>query len=108
MAGATVFGGTAPVFYGPVYMAFNGVAQNKAKSQISGIIMLRLPAVSRLGRQLTRFAAAEQGNIAVIFAITLVPVLTFVGAAVDYSRAVKARSSMQSALDSAALMLRRT
>lgn len=69
--------------------------------------MSRLPLVSRLGRQLARFAAAEQGNIAVIFAIALVPVLSFVGAAIDYSRAAQARSSMQSALDSAALMLSR-
>lgn len=67
--------------------------------------MFRLPVVSRIGRQLARFAGAEQGNIAVIFAIALVPVLTFVGAAVDYSRAVQARSSMQAALDSTALML---
>src|SRR6201991_2122365 len=67
--------------------------------------MLRLPVVSRIGRQLARLAAAEQGNIAVIFAIALVPVLSFVGAAIDYSRAVQARSAMQAALDSAALMV---
>lgn len=67
--------------------------------------MSRLPLVSRLGRQLARFAAAEQGNIAVIFAIALVPVLGFVGAAVDYSRVVQARTSLQVALDSAALMV---
>lgn len=69
--------------------------------------MFRLPLVSRLGRQFARFAAAEQGNIAVIFAIALVPVLSFVGAAIDYSRAAQARASMQSALDSTALMLSR-
>lgn len=69
--------------------------------------MSRLPLVSRLGRQFARFAAAEQGNIAVIFAIALVPVLSFVGAAIDYSRAAQARASMQSALDSTALMLSR-
>lgn len=69
--------------------------------------MFRLPVVRRIGRQLARFAAAEQGNIAVIFAIALVPVLTFVGAAIDYSRASRARSSMQAALDSTALMLSR-
>lgn len=67
--------------------------------------MFHLTVVRRIGRQLARFKAAEQGNIAVIFAIALVPVLSFVGAAVDYSRAVQARSSMQAALDSAALML---
>ena len=67
--------------------------------------MFRSPLVSLIGRRLARFAAAEQGNIAVIFAIALVPVLSFIGAAVDYSRAAQARTSMQAALDSAALML---
>lgn len=52
-----------------------------------------------------RFAAAEDGNIAVIFAIALVPLLTFVGAAIDYTRVNAARSSMQAALDSTALMV---
>ena len=67
--------------------------------------MFRSPLVRLIGRQLARFAAAEQGNIAVVFAIALVPVLSFIGAAVDYSRAVQARTSMQAALDTAALML---
>lgn len=67
--------------------------------------MFRSPPASLIGRWFARFAAAEQGNIAVIFAIALVPVLSFIGAAVDYSRAAQARTSMQAALDSAALML---
>ncbi|WP_027518432.1 pilus assembly protein [Bradyrhizobium sp. WSM1417] len=67
--------------------------------------MSRLPFVSRIGRHLARFAAAEQGNIAVIFAIALLPVLGFVGAAIDYSRAAQARSAMQAALDSTSLMV---
>ena len=53
----------------------------------------------------TRFVADKDGNIAVIFAIALVPILGFVGAAVDYTRANTARSSMQAALDSTALMV---
>jgi Flp pilus assembly protein TadG len=53
----------------------------------------------------TRFIRADEGNIAVIFAIALVPMIGFVGAAVDYTRANAARSSMQAALDSTALML---
>src|ERR1700733_506501 len=52
-----------------------------------------------------RFAGARDGNIAIIFAIALVPVLSFVGAAIDYSCANAARSSMQAALDSTALMI---
>jgi Flp pilus assembly protein TadG len=52
-----------------------------------------------------RFGGANHGNVAVIFAIALVPLISFVGGAIDYSRVNKARSSMQAALDSTALML---
>ena len=52
-----------------------------------------------------RFAGAEQGNIAVLFAIAAVPIISFVGAAIDYTRANTARSAMQAALDTTALML---
>jgi Flp pilus assembly protein TadG len=52
-----------------------------------------------------RFVGANEGNIAVTFAVALVPLLGFVGAAIDYTRANSARSSMQAALDSTALML---
>jgi Flp pilus assembly protein TadG len=58
-----------------------------------------------LGRAARHFARSNEGNIAVIFAIAILPVLGFVGAAVDYSRASKARTSMQAAMDSTALML---
>ena len=51
------------------------------------------------------FNRSEAGNIAVLFAIAAVPILSFVGAAIDYTRANSARSSMQAALDSTALML---
>jgi Flp pilus assembly protein TadG len=54
-----------------------------------------------------RFLRDSRGNVAVLFAVALVPILTFVGAAIDYSRANAARSSMQSALDSTSLMLSR-
>jgi Flp pilus assembly protein TadG len=60
---------------------------------------------NQLRRAARRFAAADEGNIAVIFAIALLPLLSLVGAAVDYTRANAARSSMQAALDSTALML---
>jgi Flp pilus assembly protein TadG len=56
-------------------------------------------------RLCSRFWRANQGNIAVIFALSAVPLIAFVGAAIDYTRANAARSSMQAALDSAALML---
>jgi Flp pilus assembly protein TadG len=52
-----------------------------------------------------RFVGANEGNIAVIFTIAAIPVIGFVGAAIDYSRANAARSLMQASLDSTALML---
>jgi Flp pilus assembly protein TadG len=60
---------------------------------------------SRIRSAAGRFAGANQGNIAILFGIALVPILTFVGAAIDYTRANAARTSMQAALDSTALML---
>jgi Flp pilus assembly protein TadG len=60
---------------------------------------------ARLRAAAGHFAGANHGNVAVIFGIAAVPLLSFVGAAIDYSRANSARSSMQAALDSAALMV---
>ena len=59
----------------------------------------------RMQRLLAKFRRSEKGNIAVLFAIAAVPLISFVGAAIDYTRANSARSSMQAALDSTALML---
>jgi Flp pilus assembly protein TadG len=67
--------------------------------------MTGLSIVRRFNSAVHRFAAAQEGNVAMIFAITLLPILTFVGAAIDYSRAANARTAMQAALDSTSLML---
>ena len=67
--------------------------------------MLDVSIAGRVRAAAKRFAGANQGNIAVIFAVALVPILSFMGAAIDYSRANSARSSSQSALDSTALMI---
>ena len=67
--------------------------------------MLDTTIFSRVRAATCRFAGANQGNIAVLFAIAAVPIISFVGAAIDYTRANAARSAMQAALDSTALML---
>jgi Flp pilus assembly protein TadG len=59
----------------------------------------------RLRTAASRFAGANEGNIAILFGIAIIPIIGFVGAAVDYTRANSARSSMQAALDSTALMV---
>jgi Flp pilus assembly protein TadG len=67
--------------------------------------MLGTSITRHVGAAARRFVGANEGNIAMIFAAALVPLLSFVGAAIDYSRANAARSSMQAAMDSAALMV---
>jgi hypothetical protein len=59
--------------------------------------------VQKLCNRLQAFRTAEDGNIAVIFAIAIVPVITGAGAAIDYSRANVTRATVQAALDSALL-----
>lgn len=60
-----------------------------------------------LFRKIGHFRHDSSGNIAVIFTLALMPILLAIGVAVDYSRANRARSAMQSALDSASLMIAR-
>jgi Flp pilus assembly protein TadG len=76
-----------------------------AKGQPLVTDMLGTSIIRSIRKAANRFVSADQGNIAVMFAIVCVPLISFVGAAVDYSRLNAARSSMQSALDSTALMV---
>src|SRR4051794_40615822 len=55
----------------------------------------------------SRFLRDRRGGVAPIFALGIVPIIGFVGAAVDYSRGNAARTAMQAALDASALMLSR-
>jgi len=49
------------------------------------------------------FLGARRGNVAMMFAITLVPLMIGAGAGLDYARAMLVRQQMSEALDSAAL-----
>ncbi|MHC4054193.1 TadE/TadG family type IV pilus assembly protein [Bradyrhizobium sp. 25ACV] len=50
-----------------------------------------------------RFVQDRRGNIAVIFALACVPLITAVGCAVDYSRATQTRAKLQAAADAASV-----
>jgi Flp pilus assembly protein TadG len=50
-----------------------------------------------------RFVTNRNANVAVIFAIACVPILTGVGCAVDYALATRMKSKLQSAADAAAV-----
>jgi Flp pilus assembly protein TadG len=54
-------------------------------------------------RLLGCFRGDRRGNIAVIFAIACVPLISAVGCAIDYSEATRVRSKLQSAADAAAV-----
>ncbi|MCK1384027.1 pilus assembly protein TadG-related protein [Bradyrhizobium sp. 21] len=54
-------------------------------------------------RALRTFGRDNRANIAVIFALALVPILGFVGVAIDYTIANKQRTKLQQALDLALL-----
>jgi Flp pilus assembly protein TadG len=54
---------------------------------------------------LKRFLQDTRGGITPMFALAIIPVMGFTGAAIDYSRANSVRSAMQAAADSTALML---
>jgi Flp pilus assembly protein TadG len=56
----------------------------------------------------TRFWNNQQGSVAAMLGIALIPLLGAVGAAVDYSQASATRTAFQNALDSTALMLSKT
>jgi Flp pilus assembly protein TadG len=59
--------------------------------------------VAETARQISRFRHDQSGNIAIIFALTLMPILSGVGCAIDYSRATHLRSKLQSAIDAASV-----
>ncbi len=61
--------------------------------------------IERFRGAASRFAVANKGNVAIIFAASIVPIFGVLGAAVDYTRVSNARASMQAALDSTALMV---
>jgi len=60
----------------------------------------RLRALERLARE---FGLRPEGSVASIFALTLIPLVTGIGAAIDYSRANAAKAFLQSTLDTALL-----
>ncbi len=77
---------------------------------------MTLPALNRLNtpfmsvwrkfhHALGAFRVARGGNVAIIFALTTLPIIAGVGFAVDYSRANAVKVALQQALDATALIL---
>src|SRR5665647_335529 len=60
---------------------------------------------ARLLHTLHEFRSSRDGNVAIIFALTMLPIIGSIGAAIDYSRANYVKADMQTKLDAVALML---
>lgn len=52
---------------------------------------------------MNRFRRDQRGNLAVIFAVAAVPLISAIGCAIDYSEATRIKSKLQSAADAAAV-----
>lgn len=59
--------------------------------------------MGRMFQQIRSFVTDKRGNLAIIFGLSLVPLMGLAGAAVDYSRILQAENKLQSASDAAAL-----
>src|SRR4051794_6945212 len=57
----------------------------------------------RLGRAVVRLAVSSCGSVTLQFALVAVVLTGLVGGGLDYTRAVRVRGTLQSALDEAAL-----
>src|SRR3954470_7027438 len=58
---------------------------------------------SAFTRHLSRFRRDQRGNIAMIFGLAALPILTSVGCAVDYTIATQMRTRLQAATDAASV-----
>lgn len=61
-----------------------------------------------LFKWIARLAEDRRASVAITFAFAVIPVIALLGLAVDYGRALKAKSGLQSALDSAAMVAAQT
>jgi len=84
---------------------FNLVAYDGYRNHVCPRPDVMLSLWSKFRRALRNFSVARSGNVAITFGIAAIPMMGFVGAAVDYSRANAVKASLQTALDSVALML---
>ena len=58
---------------------------------------------TRLFRLISRFRHDKKANVAVIFVVALIPILTAIGCAVDYSLATRMKAKLQAAADAASV-----
>jgi len=70
-----------------------------------GFAMRVASLIHRLRQRIRDLRDAEDGNVAIIFTIALLPIVGLTGGAIDYSRASSVKAAMQAALDATALAM---
>jgi Flp pilus assembly protein TadG len=70
--------------------------------------MIGTALIDRLRHVWRNFRAANRANVTVTFALSTIPIVGFVGAAIDYSHANSVKTALQAATDATALMLSKT
>lgn len=80
-------------------------ASGKTAAKSAGTHMIRQNLARRFIAAWSNFKRANAGNVATTFALATIPIIGFVGSAVDYSRANSTKAAMQAAIDATALML---
>jgi Flp pilus assembly protein TadG len=89
-------------------MAIKVLSTMVTETMVTDMVTQRLAIRRLMGRLRTglcKFSVAKGGNVMLTFGLAIVPIFGFVGLAVDYTRASSARTAMQAAADSMALML---
>lgn len=72
--------------------------------QLKAVLKSKISQMGRTVRSTShRFYQEEQGAVAIIFALSLLPLIVLAGAAIDYSRTSSDRQQLQDAIDAAAL-----
>jgi hypothetical protein len=56
-------------------------------------------------RRVAAFCLSQEGNVAILFTLALIPIIGLAGGAIDYNRASSVKTSMQAALDATALAI---
>jgi Flp pilus assembly protein TadG len=65
--------------------------------------MPELRAANRLTRLISRFLSSREANVAIIFAITIVPIIFLLGMTLDYTQALRKKEQLDAAADAAAI-----
>ena len=91
-----------------IALAFAEAGADVAINYVSGDETARavIGSIEKLGRRLRGFRKAEGGQVLMTFALATIPMIGFIGAAIDYSRGNSAKAAIQAAADSTALCCR--